>query len=117
MSAPENLVDGLLALAHEEVLQPLLQALQARLDELEDRLLQVVEGATPARGDKATATRLLTTQEVADLFHVDPRTVRRHSRSGQLPEPLHVGGSVRYRSTDILPLLHAQGQPEDGGQS
>jgi excisionase family DNA binding protein len=50
--------------------------------------------------------RLLTVFEVADLFDVDPQTVRVWARQGGLPgAALKVGGQWRFRADVIDRLL------------
>lgn len=52
---------------------------------------------------------LLTTDEVADLLRVSPRTVARMSREGQIPSIQLPTGTRRYRLADIEGLLIAKG--------
>ncbi|MEU7457507.1 BldC family transcriptional regulator [Streptosporangium roseum] len=50
--------------------------------------------------------RLLTSEEVAAVFHVDPKTVVRWARAGLLKAIRTPGGRLlRYRPTDIRALL------------
>ena len=44
---------------------------------------------------------LLKTTDVAERLSVSPRTVARLASSGQIPAPVKIGGSVRWRATDI----------------
>jgi excisionase family DNA binding protein len=46
-------------------------------------------------------TPLLTLKDVATLFLVTPRTIRRWRRSGQFPAPLNIGGTLRWRRSDV----------------
>lgn len=46
-------------------------------------------------------SQLLTVDEIAALIKVSNRTVWRLRSSGQLPEPIRVGGGVRWRQFDI----------------
>lgn len=48
---------------------------------------------------------LLTTAEVAALFRVDPRTVRRWVRAKRLTEIPTPGGLPRYRTSEVRALL------------
>jgi excisionase family DNA binding protein len=48
---------------------------------------------------------LLTEREVANVFLVAPRTVRRWANSGQLAR-VRVGGVTRYRVEDVDRLIH-----------
>ncbi len=49
---------------------------------------------------------LLTEQEVADLFRVTTRTVRRWARAGQLA-PVRIGGTTRYRPDELDAFLRS----------
>jgi hypothetical protein len=50
--------------------------------------------------------RLLTSAEVAALFRVDPKTVRRREKSGKLKSACKtLGGQRRYRESEVLALL------------
>lgn len=46
----------------------------------------------------------LTPQEVADIFHVDPKTVARWARSGKLDFTTTLGGHRRYSRSQIEAL-------------
>jgi len=48
---------------------------------------------------------LLTVEDLERLLRVDRRTVRRLCKRGQLPQPLKLGGSNRWRIKDIEPIL------------
>jgi excisionase family DNA binding protein len=49
---------------------------------------------------------LLTTGEVAALFRVDPKTVARWVLAGRLSAIKTPGGKLRFRSSEIEPLLN-----------
>lgn len=49
--------------------------------------------------------RLLTLQEVAKTLRLSEQTVVRNSRAGKLPSPVRVGGSLRWRESDLVTLL------------
>ena len=51
--------------------------------------------------------RLLSPGEVAELFHVNPKTVSRWAKQGRLPSIRTLGGHRRFRFSDIEPHLHA----------
>ena len=59
--------------------------------------------AAPAAPDNGT---LLTTEEVATLLHVHPRTVQRLVARGQLAA-VHLGGAVRFDPDDLADLITA----------
>jgi len=46
-------------------------------------------------------TPLLTAKDVAGCFQVSVRTIRRWQRDGHLPAPLRIGGSLRWRKSDL----------------
>lgn len=50
---------------------------------------------------------LLTPREVADLFHVDPRTVTRWANEGRLTALRTLGGHRRYSATQVYALINA----------
>jgi excisionase family DNA binding protein len=58
-------------------------------------------------------SRLLTSPEVASIFHVDQRTVVRWARQGKIPGFRTLGGSDfghwRFREEDIRALLTLPG--------
>ena len=45
--------------------------------------------------------QLLTVDEIARLLKVSNRTIWRMRSSGQLPEPVRIGGGVRWRQSEI----------------
>jgi excisionase family DNA binding protein len=51
---------------------------------------------------------LLTRKEVASLFRVSPRTIKRWTADGKLTAILTPGGSPRYRSEDVDRLLEQE---------
>lgn len=54
------------------------------------------------------AERLLTPAEVAQMFRVDPKTVRRWALSGKLTSTRTLGGHRRFRESEIRRLLQPQ---------
>lgn len=48
---------------------------------------------------------LLTPQEVATMFRVDPKTVTRWAKAGKLTSIRTLGGHRRYRETEVRELL------------
>ena len=50
------------------------------------------------------AEPLLRPADVAELFHVDPRTVLRWARQGKLTTIRTLGGHRRYRLSEVLAL-------------
>lgn len=57
--------------------------------------------------------RLLTEREVADIFTVSPRTVRRWASAGELTA-IRIGGVTRYREDQILGLTALNGEERPG---
>ncbi|WP_417850279.1 helix-turn-helix transcriptional regulator [Thalassoglobus sp.] len=51
--------------------------------------------------------QLLTVDEIGALLKVSNRTIWRMRSSGQLPEPVRVGGGVRWRESDIENWIQA----------
>lgn len=56
--------------------------------------------------DDGDEERLLTPAEVAKLFRVDPKTVTRWAKSGQLSTIRTLGGHRRYRASEVYALLN-----------
>jgi len=54
------------------------------------------------------ATHLLTRKEVASLFRVHPRTIKRWTADGKLTAIVTPGGSPRYRRKDVDRLLEQE---------
>lgn len=67
--------------------------------------------------DQQTAPELLTPQEVANLFGVDPKTVTRWARSGRLNAIRTLGGHRRYLGSEVralvAPSIPTQAGPRD----
>lgn len=56
---------------------------------------------------------LLTTNEVATIFRVDPKTVARWAKTGKLTFIRTLGGHRRYREVEVRALLAGIPQQED----
>lgn len=54
---------------------------------------------------------LLTPGEVAELFRVDPKTVKRWAMEGKLHPICTLGGHRRYRAAEIQ--AHLDGEPAE----
>ncbi len=63
-----------------------------------------------ARTPLSTADDILTTAEVAAITRIAPGTLRawRHYQRGEGPRSFTLGGSVRYRRSDVDAWLAAQ---------
>ena len=57
------------------------------------------------------ANELISASQLADLLSVSERTLYRLKSIGQLPAPIVLGGSVRWRLTEIRDWI-AQGCPK-----
>lgn len=55
---------------------------------------------------------LLTPQEVAVLFRVDPKTVTRWANAGKLSAIRTLGGHRRYKESEVRALLGSGSVPE-----
>jgi len=58
----------------------------------------------PAVSSRVRMPDLLTQTELAQVFGVSPRTIRRWTRNGEL-HPVRVGGITRYRADDVNALI------------
>ncbi len=58
---------------------------------------------------------LLNTAQAAKLLGIGERTLWRHSRSGTAPAPVAIGGSVRFRRSELLAWI-AAGCPRIDGR-
>jgi predicted DNA-binding transcriptional regulator AlpA len=47
------------------------------------------------------ADEMLTIDEVSTMFKVDVRTIRRRVTTGDFPEPVRIGRSVRWKRSDL----------------
>lgn len=60
---------------------------------------------------------ILTRGQIAELFSVSPKTVTRWVLSNQLPRPIQIGGSQRWRLETILEHLRMKELAAAGGIS
>ena len=51
---------------------------------------------------------LMTPSEVAAMFRVDPKTVQRWAKSGQIPFVFTVGGHRRYVKSKMVEILRGR---------
>ena len=68
---------------------------------------------SPSLGSPSAVPALLTVREVAALFRVSTKTVRRLIDRGQL-RTVRVGSSIRIRAVDVETLLRPDEGPEAG---
>lgn len=57
---------------------------------------------------------LLLPAEVAEMFRVDAKTVRRWAQAGKLGSIWTLGGHRRYREAEVLALLQGEPAPREG---
>lgn len=60
---------------------------------------------------------LLTTQEVADLMRISDRHVQNLVTRGQLPSPVRLGRSTRFRRAEIRRFLNGDANEGLGNQA
>ena len=60
---------------------------------------------------------LLTAREAARLCGMGERTFWRHTHNGVAPTPVKIGGSTRYRRSELLAWIAARCPRCDGGQA
>ena len=70
---------------------------------IEARLTDFLDARTEER------SALLTADQLAALLQVDRRTVRRLELGGEIPSGFQIGGSKRWRSTDVRRWLERIG--------
>lgn len=56
----------------------------------------------PVQPPQRMACELLTAVQLAELLNISERTLYRLKSRGSLPAPIQLGGSVRWRRTEIL---------------
>lgn len=56
--------------------------------------------------------KLLTLEQTAETFGVNPRTIRRLWYANEFPEPIRVGRGIRWRLEDIQKFVEIQAQPQ-----
>jgi len=67
--------------------------------------MNTLTDAQAARATRPALEPLLTTKDLEALLRVHRRTVTRLCRSGRLPAPIKIGGSNRWRLSDINQAL------------
>lgn len=101
-------------LVEERRLQALESLLERRLFSIETRInefmLRLPDERVPLEDP------LLTVQELAELLRCDPRTVRRLELSGDVPVGIRIGGSKRWRTSDVRQWLDGLDVARDGGR-
>jgi len=73
-------------------------------------------GAHGAPGAAGIVPELLTTRQAAELLGLGERTLWRHSRCGICPQPVQIGGNVRYRRDELMEWIRA-GCPRTDGRA
>jgi predicted DNA-binding transcriptional regulator AlpA len=69
---------------------------------------QQSEPETPATTEDR---QLVSVESVAKMFDVSPRTVWRWNSAGEIPAPIKVAGTTRWRRTDLLRWIDGGCQP------
>jgi len=67
----------------------------------------------PSASSPLDRTLLLTEAEVAAIFRVTPRTIRRWARDGWL-NPLRIAGTTRYRAAELRDLTGSNDETQPG---
>lgn len=75
-------------------------------DEEENSIERLVDD-DPSIPAHQSGGRILTPSEVAEMFHVDPKTVTRWAKAGKLTYFRTLGGHRRYRENEVLKLLNS----------
>lgn len=60
--------------------------------------------------------KLYTTETLAELLQVSPRTIRRERKEGRLPF-VRVRGQIRYRESDVRAYLERNASMTEGGST
>ena len=71
------------------------------------RLLNALDEHGIERRAATTAEPLLTVKDVAKLLNLAVRTVWRRRSAGEIPPPVEIGGSVRWRPDDLKSWIAA----------
>ena len=99
MSYQEGLT---IRLVEEDALRRLLdERLAAHLQGLEGRLCAAIEELVGEMGNGAISVSCLTVKDLCGLLKVDDRTIRRWVGNGTLPQPLRLGGALRWPLSQI----------------
>ena len=75
------------------------------------RAVAEIQLATPqndALMERMPTPRYLTARDIADMLRVDAKTVRRWRTNGLLPDPIVIGGVIRWRADEIDSWLGAR---------
>lgn len=64
-------------------------------------------GRKPTTDEPDNRPRLITADELAAILRMSKRSVWRLVGTGEIPEPLHVGGSTRWNLAEIEAWLDA----------
>lgn len=85
--------------------EELLELLDTRLRERAAELVALVRAELQAGLPRRQEDELLTSAELCELLKVDTRTLRRWTHAGELPRPVKIGGSLRWRRADLSEWL------------
>jgi excisionase family DNA binding protein len=70
---------------------------------------------TPATIRLPTPPLLVSAADLAELLAVSVATIRRWDAAGRLPQPVRIGGAVRWRTIDVTNWLAAGCPRRNGG--
>jgi predicted DNA-binding transcriptional regulator AlpA len=99
---PFWIIGPALLAAHKEEL------MMTTLNERVDRL-QALKGLLKDQGSSASLEPLLTTADLEALLKVDRRTLNRLVKRGEIPVPMKLGGSNRWRPQEITDAIDRLG--------
>ena len=74
-----------------------------------DRLKPMPTTQDPPKNDTAPDDALLTAQDLAAVLGCDLRTLRRWRHEGRIPEPVRIGGALRWRRCAVDTWLERDG--------
>jgi predicted DNA-binding transcriptional regulator AlpA len=73
----------------------------------------MTQGKEAEGGGAGQVPQLLTIHELSGLLKISHRSIWRLVRQGQLPAPIRLGSSSRWRSDQIVVWINAQGVSSD----
>ena len=76
-------------------------------------ILDGIDAKRISASKPAMTCELITANQLADLLNISERTLYRLKSTGVLPQAISLGGSVRWRLTDIRDWI-AKGCPKAG---
>lgn len=89
---------------------------EAVVEALDSRLKDVLD-LRAGRPPEEQTEQLLTRAEVAEMLHVDPRSIRRLVLGGEIPAPFQVGSRPRWRCNTLATWIAAEESRQLPGRS